>query len=1101
MTDSINSAVSQLADSTHITVSLERLRQLSQLDLQTSWRYHLGEVAIAQATQSKTWQQWQTVSLNARQHVAWDKGRNVLWLGQSITVPETLQGYPLIGLTQRIALTWWAEAAQIFVNGELVQEGDLFDCSTRLLLNSAVQPGDTVDVAIRLVSPGHDDGALVLSRCLYERPDHQLDPCPEPGFVADELAVLQIYLAALQPQRLTELAEAIAQINWSVLPDRAAFDRSLTQLRQQLQPLGQWLKQRQIQLLGHAHLDLAWLWEISETWDAAERTFKSVLQLQSEFPELIFCHSTPALYDWIEQNRPALFKQIQQQIAAGRWEVVAGLWVEPELNTVSGESIARQVLYGQRDVQAKFGELSPIAWLPDSFGFCWQLPQILQLGRVEYFVTQKLRWNDTNSFPHEAFWWRSPNGSQVFSLMSPPIGEGINPVKMAQYATDWEVKTGISTALWLPGVGDHGGGPTRDMLNLARRWQNSPFFPTLEFGTALNYLHRIQETESPPQPDPPNSLSLLEAETGSNAAVAPNFPIWNDELYLEFHRGCYTSHADQKRSNRRCEIALYQAELFATIATRLNKTPYPKAKIETAWKQVLFNQFHDILPGSAIAEVYIEANQAWNEAETTAAHIIQVSLEAIAQQIDLPAPPNEDAVAIVVFNPLNWVRSEVVTCAIDQSMPGSLNQNWQILDMEGREIESHCQIHAEQECGFISFHAADIPAIGYRVFWQCPIRESSTQPFTQPIESAQLSDRIEPLLLENECLRVTIDPQTGDLASVYDKLNEREVLSGAGNQLQAFQDSGQYWDAWNIDPNYAQHPLPPAKLDRIERVTQTSLQTQIHVIRTIGQSEFQQTYCLEKGSAVLKIHTLVDWTEEHVMVKVAFPLNVESNFATYEIPYGAIERPHPTAEDPVKWEVPALQWADLGNSDYGVSLLNDCKYGYDNQINQLRLTLLRSPNYPHFQADRGRHEFTYALYPHGDRWQTAQTVQRGYELNQPLRVLRLTSNSQTGNRKVEGRSLPTSGELLNLQADNLILTAFKPAEDQPDQWILRCYECHGQPATLQLKNSLGLAIDHPTDLLEQSLLEQPLPNPAISSSAVAEIAPWQIATFKLSIKN
>ncbi|PSB06691.1 alpha-mannosidase, partial [filamentous cyanobacterium CCP2] len=469
-----------------------RLRSLTQLDVQAQWRFSRSDVPIAQATQASTWQSWQPVSLNTRQHIAWEKGRRVMWLGQRITVPHNLQGYFLQGLSLRLWITWWANDAQVYVNGKLVQEGDIFDSTTRILLNPSVKVGDSVDVAVRLLSPGHDDGALVRSVCIYERADQSLSP-PEPGFVADELTVLREYLTAFAPDKLNLVVNAVDKLPWSVLTvtDRNSFDRGLTTLRQELAPLSDILKQRQIQLLGHAHLDLAWLWTVDKTWEAAQRTFESVLQLKQDFPELTFAHSTPALYAWMEENRPDLFAAIQQQIAAGRWEVVSGLWIEPELNLVSGESIARQILYGQQYEEAKFGQVNKIAWLPDTFGFSWQLPQLLKLGEIDYFVTQKLRWNDTTQFPHELYWWQAPDGSRTLSLNSAPIGEGVDPVKMANYAVTWEKKTQIPVSLWLPGVGDHGGGPTRDMLKIAQRWQQSPFFPQLEFTTALTYLNQL----------------------------------------------------------------------------------------------------------------------------------------------------------------------------------------------------------------------------------------------------------------------------------------------------------------------------------------------------------------------------------------------------------------------------------------------------------------------------------------------------------------------------------------------------------------------------------------------------------------------------------
>ncbi|NHC35611.1 alpha-mannosidase [Scytonema millei] len=1062
-----------------ISQAIAQLRHCTQVDLQMNWLGWLepeSEVGINCSLLPAP------CSLNTKGHIAWDKGKKVLWLQQKIVVPAQLQGYPLAGLSLRLALTWWAELAQIYVNDELVQEGDLFDCSTRIILSSGVTPGEEFHLSLRLVSPNHDDGALVRSLCLYE----SNDPAdPEPGFVADELAILQKRLETFEPEQLSTLATAVAQIDWSSLPDKDKLGRSLHTLRQNLQSKIQHPKSK-IFLLGHAHLDLAWLWAVSETWEAAQRTFTSVLNLQQAFPELTFCHSTPALYAWIEQHRPDLFTAIQQQVKAGRWEIVGGLWVEPELNTVSGESIVRQLLYGQRYVQAKFGQISSVAWLPDSFGFCATLPQFLSLGGMEYFVTQKLRWNDTTQFPDEVFWWRSPDGTDILSLMSAPIGEGIDPVKMATYACDWEAKTQLPQFLWLPGVGDHGGGPTRDMLEVARRWQQSPFFPDLKFTTAEEYLREIQRAGSREQRAGEQGSRGVGEQRSNYQLPTTNYqlPIWQNELYLEFHRGCYTSHADQKRFNRRCEDLLYQAELFATLAMLTAKTAYPQTAIEEAWKKVLFNQFHDILPGSAIPEVYADANQGWQEAEQTATAILNQSLQAIASQINFPPPPHPEAQPIVVFNSLNWARSQVV----ELTVPNLQDTNWQICNSTGESVQSYISVaeftsDRQTSTGIISFLAKDIPAVGYRVYWLSP-RTNFIALSSQVASSTEY-------VIENEYLRVTVDSHTGDLSSVFDKINRWEILSGAGNQLQAFQDSGQYWDAWNIDPNYAQHPLPSAELISInQHGDRDFLQSCVSIARKIGQSIFSQDYILEIGSPVLTIKTSVDWQERHVMVKAAFPLNVSADYATYEIPCGAIARPTQpqTPAEKAKWEVPALRWADISTSDRGVSLLNDCKYGYDCQPDRLRLTLLRSPVWPDPEADTGLHEFTYALYPHAGTWQQAQTVRHGYELNIPLQVLLLPAATITSGK------IPATTSFLTISADNLILMAFKPSEDDPQELILRCYECHGDTAQLDLQNTLNLSVADNLDLLERPIATNPVDRTAKS------VSPWKIISLKLKAR-
>ncbi len=1035
-----------------IAATLGQLRRCTQVDVLSQWQIGEGQFSPSEFPQVN---HWPIAALNSRGHIGWQRGKKVIWLAQQIEVPSHLQDYPLAGCSLRLSLKWWAETAEIYLQGQQIQSGDLFDCSTRILLSPKVTVGDRFWITIRLVSPAHDDGALVQSCCLYEVPENQRI---DPGFFANEIEVISIRIHSNQ-NLVKRLADTLDEIDWSTVSNPEKFERSLSQVRHQLLPFSDDIQPLKIGLLGHAHLDLAWLWPVAETWEAAQRTFESVLQLQQRFPDLIFTHSSPALFAWIEVHRPDLFAAIVEKVQLGSWEIAAGLWVEPELNIIGGESIVRQILYGQRYVQAKFGHISEVAWLPDSFGFCWQLPQLLRQGGIRYFVTQKLRWNDTTKFPHELFWWEGLDGSQILSLMSALIGQEIDPISMANYATDWQEKTNLNMALWLPGVGDHGGGPTQDMLEVAQRWQQSPFFPKLEFIQAVDYLRQLEQEGT-------------------------QFPVWQDELYLEFHRGCYTTHADQKRWNRRCEQLLYQAELFASIATLLTGIAYPKAELERAWKQVLFNQFHDILPGSGIPEVYTEANQTWQAAELTAQEILEASLNAIATEISFPSPPTPEAIPILVFNPLNWQRSEMVSVPLS-----SASEQGNIWDAEGMALNTQHYQHQRQ------FIAQNIPPVGYKLFWWIPQNhESENQQHAAQHYSTSLSDfcaKVNPdrkvsenYVLENEYLAVYIDDQTGDIRRIFDKVNQREVLqSVGGNQLQFFQDQGQYWDAWNIDPNYENYPLSPATLKEINWIKQGNLEWQLQVIRVWGKSEFCQDYILQQGSPLLKIETRVNWQDRHVLVKVAFPLTVEADFATTEIPCGAMSRTtrRQTDVEKAKWEIPALNWVDLGNENYGVSLINNCKYGYDLQPCQIRLTLLRGSAWPDPNADLGQHQLSYGIYPHRGSWKTANVVQRGYEFNQSLLVMQ---PFQLNSSSIHDSS-PGQGSFLNLQSDHLILMVLKQGEQDPEQWIFRCYECHGETETLTMQNNLGLVLDHPVNLLEQ---------PLDSSSP---IQPWQVASFQM----
>lgn len=1093
--------------SPEIFTIIQQLRKLTQLDIQNKWRYWQDDIPI---TALKNLDAWHLATTNEKKHIAWEKGKHILWLGQKLIIPPHLNGYFLTDLSLRLGLTWWAESAEIYVNGKLVQTGDLFDCSSRILLSQKAVVGETFIIGIKLVSPAHDRGALVKSWCVYENLDNYL---LDPGLMADRLEVLLKYLTKFESEidfNLERIKKSLSLIDLQAVGEKEKFEQSLLNLHSEITKISDnYINSLKLKLLGHAHLDLAWLWDVAETWEAAQRTFTSVLSLQQDFPELIFCHSTPALYEWIEQNRPDLFNRIKRQIELGKWEVTAGLWVEPELNTVGGESIVRQVLYGQRYVWEKFGKFSPVAWLPDTFGFCWQLPQILQGGNIKYFATQKLRWNDLTEFPFEIFWWEAPDKSRILSLMLPPIGESIEPVKMASYAYEWQVKTGKKNVLWLPGVGDHGGGPTCDMLEVSRRWQKSGFFPVLEFSTTENFF-----------------AELVEENSGG-------FPIWQDELYLEFHRGCYTTHADQKRWNRRCENLLYQAELFAVFASIMTGAFYRKNDLEMAWKLVLFNQFHDILPGSAIPEVYMDTNHNWWEAERLGKEILAEAMGRVAADVDVSPPFPLDTFAggmvypVIVFNSLNWQRSELVSVALpappnknNNRTAGSREEgkgfeltplsqhltslevrdnNWQVYDDAGQILTS--QISDNN----LLFVASEVPGVGYRLFWLCSGLSDLGKKSHIVISSANFTERIakknenvntvslerEKWVLENDLLQVKIEATTGNLESIFDKINQQEVLKKpAGNQLKAFRDEGQYWDAWNIDPNYQKYPLSPAKLIDIYWIEQGELKSCLRVIRKIGNSEFCQDYILEIASRLLKIKSWVNWREKHTLVKASFPINIEADFVTYEIPCGAIKRTtkSQTEREKAKWEVPALNWADISKDNYGVSLLNDCKYGYDAKPDELRLTLLRGSTWPDPEADVGIHEFTYAIYPHIGSWENAGTVQRGYELNMPLsaQIMPLISEEKSYGK------LPQVYRFLGWETKNLILIALKRSENN-QSWVFRCYECLGKEAKLNLDSDAGLVIGKVVNLLEQDVSK---PNVEFESKS-CEISAWKIVSFSL----
>lgn len=1055
---------------------INRLKNLTEIDIQNQWLNY--DQDLTNPPQFKDIKNWSKMTPNDKNYLVWEKGNKVKWLAQNIIIPTQINNYFLEKFCLRLALTWWAKEAQIFVNGELIQEGDLFDSSTRILLTNCTIPNQEIFVVLRLVSPSHDIGALMKSKCIYEvnrnieqnltLNDQFLSVNSnliDAGFVANELEIIYNYLVNFEPENLPFLEDNLSIIDWHNINNKNLFHQSLLQLRNNLNNFSETIKKRNFYLLGHAHLDMAWLWEVSETYEVAKRTFNSVLNLQKTFPSLTFGHTSACLYQWIENHDSQLFLQIQNAVNNGNWELLGGMWVESDTNLISGESLIRQFLYGQKYFKSKFGFVNKIAWLTDTFGFCWQLPQILTLCEIEYFVTGKLHWNDTNPFPYSYFWWRSPNGSKILTLMSPPNVAGVmdtNPITMTNYAIDWEKQTNLPDIFWIPGVGDHGGGPTRDMLEVANLYSQSPFFPNLQFTTTQDYLHKIS------------------SDTAS-------LPTWNDELYLELHRGCYTTHADQKYFNRLSENLLYQCELLSTIGNLLDLRILGKGtefstlnnhisnntksqafllenrkKIELIWKEVLFNQFHDILPGTSIEEVFITANKSWQNIINNCEQILKDSLTVISDYILLPKLPNTEAKPLIIFNTLNWQRSEIIEIEIK----GKYSK---IIDENNQEIITQISIN-----NTLLFLAENIPSIGYKIYWLLPQEEVIKN---QPIIDNKFT-------LENDYIKVVINQETGDIKSLFDKKNQQEIFKLDGNKVEFFQDQGQYWDAWNIDPNYQNYPLDSATLKSITWIEKGYLQSTIRVIKLFNKSEFIQDYILGINTPILKIKNKVNWQEDHILVKVAFPLAINSNYVTYEIGCGAIERSTNSQEkiDQAKWEVCGHNWADLSNNNYGVSILTNCKYGYDATSNQIRLSLLRSPTWPNPNADRGLHEFTYAIYPHNSSWRSAKTVQKGYELNMPLQWIFKEDKDDNLNLP---KILPSEGKLLDLGADNLILMAFKFAENDQNEIILRCYECHGEKAELKIENNLNLTIKEEVNCLEN-----------YQNELQKIVNPWQILTLK-----
>lgn len=814
------------------------------------------------------------------------------------------------------------------------------------------------------------------------------------------------------------LREAIVTLDLESIK-KGNFSRmqnSLDKFHEQTKSVSRFIQNYTLYAGGNSHIDLAWLWRWKETVEVSKETFSTIMDQMEEYPDIMYIQSQAQVYQWMEKYYPQVFQRIQKRVKQGRWEIVGGMWAEPDCNLPDGESFIRQILYGKRYFQKKFGVDVKIGWNPDSFGYNWNIPQFYKKSGIHSFVTQKISWNDTTVFPYYLFWWEGLDGSRILSYFPPTGYVGrLRATRMVEGLKRFEKNTGFRDVFILYGLGNHGGGPNREMLNRAQSYQKQTLLPPLKHDQFSRYLKQVKK----------HNLKHL--------------PVWDNELYLEYHRGTYTTQAETKKFNRKLEVLLSNAEKVSSLASLYGES-YPQKELKKAWQKVLMNQFHDILPGSSIHPVYKDAKESYLQAQRSAQKELNRNLLGLSQKIDTST--SKKGQALLVFNPLSWERTGVVKV----KLPPQLNPPVKVLTHEGEEIPSQCM--SKVGGTFLYFTAKKFPSLGYKIF---TIQKGPSQQSFPPL-------RRDKNTLENRFFRVSIHPRSGNIISIFDKVENREVLAPSvqGNQLQLFEDLPERWDAWNI--GYTGRNW---KLDEAESIhfgkTGPVVSSVVVKKNFLGLSKakrpptenfpssfFTQEIILYKDIPRIDIRMKADWWEDHVLMKVAFPVDVSNDQATYEIPFGFVHRPttRKTPWEKARFEVPAIKWADLSDENYGVSLLNNCKYGYDIKDNVMRLTLLRSPTSPDPLADRGEHQFAYALYPHQGDWKKGNTVQKGYEFNYPLIARFVDSHSG---------ELPPSFSFVQASPSNILLATIKKTEDR-DTLILRFYESEGNetPAVIQL---------------------------------------------------
>jgi len=797
-------------------------------------------------------------------------------------------------------------------------------------------------------------------------------------------------------------------------------------------------------LVGHAHIDLSWLWRWEETVnDIAFLTFQGTLAQMAKMPGLTFAQSQPAVYEAIEKSFPALFEEIRQKMREGTWVPVGGMWAEPDLNMPDGEALARQLLYGKRYFLDKFGVDVTVGWNPDSFGHNWQLPQIFKKAGIRYYVFERCA-PDKTPF----FWWEGKDGSRVLAH----VPQGWYNVSLrdglAGIFKDAAAQTPLKDFLILYGEGDHGGGPRDNDIAAIKKYRDDPGQPQMVFSTPESFFKKVESS-------------------------GVNFPVVKKELNFTFP-ACYTTQAQSKKWNRTAEGLLLQAERFSALAVASGyRDYYPERDIDEAWKTTLRNQFHDILDGSSIGPVYEEVGRYYRDAFARGQRALDFSLETITNEIDTRV----EGIPIVVYNPLFWPRTEPVTADVSLPFtPASLK----VLDGRGGEVPVQVLERKEGEAQTrfrLIFLAENMPSFGYRLYRAVASDKAGEAPRGRLTVSARV--------MENEYFRLEIDEKTGWIKSLYDKRAEKEILSGPGNVLEAIVDEPESMSAWELGFKGEPVKLGAAGGVTVRVVESGPVRSVVRITTPYSRSVFEQDLTLYAGLPRLDCRMKIDWQERNVMIKAAFPLNLKSGQAEFEIPFGSIARPTDGAE------VPALRWIDLSDpaSGAGVSLLNDCKYGFDVKGTTLRMSIVHGATNPDPEADRGRHELAYALYPHAGTWREADTLRRGYEFNNAL--IARTAMSHKGR-------LPGERSFIHSSPAGVVLSSMKMESGYNSRNIIvRLYEAFGR------KTEARISFPWPVEFEETDLIERPVKGSVAGVSSgkeneiVVPMGPYEIKTLKV----
>lgn len=763
-----------------------------------------------------------------------------------------------------------------------------------------------------------------------------------------------------------------------------------------------------VSCIGHTHIDVAWKWTVAQTREKTERTFSTILNLMCRFPDFKFMSSQPQLFSFIKKSNPDMYAEIKERIKEGRFEIEGAMWLEADTNLISGESLVRQILFGKRFMKREFGIESRALWLPDVFGYSAALPQILRKSGVDRFFTAKLFWSETNLFPHDMFMWQGIDGSEIFTLLERGYVNNPRPQTVYDFWKNFRDKNLTDKVICTFGFGDGGGGPTEEHVQYIKRMEcGLPGMPKTEIRKAMDYFDDVEN------------------DFDKNTKALRIKQKWSGELYLEMHRGTYTSIVKNKRANRKSELLYSEAEALSAFDSLLMGGEYDMKTFARNEENILLNQFHDIIPGSSIKEVYDVTDVEYERILREGRAIADEKIDKIAENVKTGG-------GLLVYNATPFDVSDTIKA-------------------NGK-----------------TYYAEKVPSHGYKVI---------------KAKECENKVRVGDHMIENGLIRVKFDEKY-QITSVFDLTIDREIIlpCKTANRLEIYEDMPRAYDAWEITSYYKQKKWICDDVSCVE-----NLPCGFRITRKYGNSCFVQDITLRNESKRIDFVTEADWYEDHVLLKAVFPLDFHAEKATFDIQFGNIERPthSNTSWDAAKFEVCAHKWADLSEGDYGVSLMNDCKYGYSCDENVLSLSLLKAATDPNPVADRGHHVFTYSLFPHEGDFRAAGTIKEAFLLNMPLEV-----------RKVNAKDgiLPDTHSLVSCDKENIVVETIKKAEDS-DAIIIRLHDVWN----CRTKVTLTFGFDFKDAYICNLMEENDIPIAHSGRSITLEVKNFEIVTLKLIV--